>query len=69
MITATSVPSWVTAVNAAPASRPKNTSETIRRWAEEEIGRNSVSPWTIPSTITSSQLTARTVPGAPDASE
>src|SRR5919112_3779126 len=60
MSTAASVPSCVTAVNAAPGSLPKNTPETIRRCADDEIGRNSVRPWTRPRTTTSSQVTRRT---------
>ena len=42
--TAASVPSWDTAVKEAPASPSKKTRDTIARWAEEETGRNSVSP-------------------------
>ena len=42
--TATSVPSWVTAVNDAPASSAKNTREAIARCPEDDTGRNSVSP-------------------------
>src|SRR5689334_6221596 len=56
MSTAASVPSCETAVNAAPGSLPKKTPDTIRRCADDEIGRNSVSPWTRPRTTTSSQL-------------
>ena len=37
--TAASVPSWMTAVNDAPASAPQNSSDTMRRWPEELIGR------------------------------
>ena len=48
MSTAVSVPSWVTAVNAAPASLPKKNAEVMRRCADEETGRNSVSPCTMP---------------------
>ena len=50
--TATSVPSWDTAVNDAPASAEKNTRDTIARWLDDEIGRNSVRPWTIDRTTT-----------------
>ena len=57
--TAASVPSWLTAVKAAPGSLPKNTPDTMRRWADEEMGRNSVSPCTIPSTTTSNHDTRR----------
>ena len=42
------MPIWVIAVNAAPGSSQPNAAPTIRRWALEEIGRNSVSPWTTP---------------------
>ena len=50
--TAASVPSWTTAVNDAPASAPNHQVEKIRRWPEEETGRNSVSPWSADSTMT-----------------
>ena len=51
MRTAAIVPSWTTAVNAAPgSSQPKNAG-TMRRCAVLETGRNSVSPWTIPRTM------------------
>ena len=42
------MPIWVIAVNAAPGSSQPKASPTIRRCALEEIGRNSVSPWTTP---------------------
>ncbi len=45
--TAASVPSWVTAVKEAPGSFPVS-SPTTRRCALEEMGRNSVRPWTMP---------------------
>ena len=48
MSTASSVPIWMTAVNAAPGSPQPNSSGKIRRCAELEIGRNSVSPWSRP---------------------
>ena len=48
--TAAIVPSWITAVNAAPGSSQPTIAGTIRRWPLLEIGRNSVSPWTIPRT-------------------
>ena len=51
------VPSWITAVNAAPGSSQPKKAGTIRRWPLEEIGRNSVSPCTIPRTIASIALT------------
>ncbi len=50
MSTASSVPIWITAVNAAPGSPQPNHSGKIRRWALLEIGRNSVSPWMSPRT-------------------
>ena len=48
------VPSWITAVKAAPGSSQPASAGTIRRWPLEEIGRNSVSPWTTPRTSASS---------------
>src|SRR5918997_543801 len=54
MITAASVPSWVMAVKADPTSSPPKNCPTIDWWALEEIGRNSVSPCTTPSTRASS---------------
>ena len=51
MSTAASVPSWQTAVNAAPGSSQPRNAGTMRRWALEETGRNSVSPCTIPRTM------------------
>ena len=53
--TASSVPSWITAVKLAPASSPQNSWETMRRWPEEDTGRNSVRPWTMDRTITWTQ--------------
>jgi hypothetical protein len=44
MITAISVPICVMAVNAAPGSPEPISSPTIRRCADDEIGRNSVRP-------------------------
>ena len=55
MSTADSVPSWVTAVNAAPGSSQPASAEKTRRWALEEIGRNSVSPCSNPRTTASNQ--------------
>src|SRR5919206_3188233 len=43
------------AVNAAPGSSQPNAVPTMRRWALEEIGRNSVSPCTRPRTTASNQ--------------
>ena len=45
------VPSWVTAVKAAPGSSQPRKAGTMRRWPVLEIGRNSVTPCTIPRTI------------------
>src|SRR6266851_3205258 len=56
MITAATVPSWITAEKAAPGSDQPSSSGTMRRWAVELIGRNSVSPCTMPRTTASSQL-------------
>ena len=44
MSTASSVPIWITAVNAAPGSPHPKSSGKIRRWALLEMGRNSVRP-------------------------
>jgi hypothetical protein len=52
--TAAVVPSWTTAVNAAPGSSHPKRAGTMRRCPELEIGRNSVRPCTIPRTIASS---------------
>ncbi len=49
--TAASVPSWVTAVNAAPGSSQPRKAGTIRRCPVLETGRNSVRPWTMPRTM------------------
>ena len=49
------MPIWVIAVNAAPGSSQPKAAPTIRRCALEEIGRNSVSPWTTPRTTASNQ--------------
>ncbi|CAM5443470.1 hypothetical protein SANTM175S_10763 [Streptomyces antimycoticus] len=48
MSTASSVPIWVIAVNAGPGSFQPANAAVSRRWALEEIGRNSVNPWTSP---------------------
>ncbi len=50
--TASSVPSCVMAVNVAPGSPPMK-SPAMRRCALEEMGRNSVRPWTRPRMIAS----------------
>ncbi len=68
MSTASSVPIWMTAVNAAPGSPHPNSSGKIRRWALLEIGRNSVRPWMTPRTtalrrsITGQEPTGASVP-------
>src|SRR4051812_12552070 len=49
--TAAIVPSWTTAVNAEPGSSQPRNAGMMRRWAVLEIGRNSVSPCTTPSTM------------------
>ena len=49
--TAAIVPSWITAVNAAPGSSQPKKAGTIRRCPLLEMGRNSVSPWTMPRTM------------------
>src|SRR5215211_6584264 len=59
MRTASSVPIWVIAVNAAPGSPQPNASPTMRRCALDEIGRNSVRPCTRPRTTASIQPTAQ----------
>jgi hypothetical protein len=50
---------WLIAVNAAPGSSQPASEPTIRRWALEEIGRNSVSPCTRPRTTASNHDTGR----------
>ncbi len=55
MRTAAIVPSWTTAVQAAPGSSQPQKAGTMRRWAVLEIGRNSVSPCVIPRTISSNK--------------
>jgi hypothetical protein len=58
--TAVSVPNWLTAVKAAPGSVPLGRNfPTMKRWALEEMGRNSVSPWIRPRTAASNQFTFR----------
>ena len=52
------VPSCTTAVNPAPGSSHPKKAGTMRRCAELEIGRNSVSPCTIPRMIDCSMSTA-----------
>src|SRR5919112_2750365 len=65
MSTASSVPIWITAVNAAPGSPQPNSSGKIRRCALLEIGRNSVSPWMTPrTTALRRSLTGREPTGA-----
>src|SRR3954464_4703731 len=55
MSTATVVPSCMIAGTAAPGSDQPANAGTIRRWPVDEIGKNSVSPWTMPRTIASNQ--------------
>ena len=45
--------SGITAVNAAPGSGQLKNAAKTRRWALEEMGRNSVSPWMRPRTTAS----------------
>ena len=52
------VPSWVTAVKAAPGSSQPAKAGMIRRCPVLEIGRNSVRPWAIPRTMASRSDTA-----------
>src|SRR3954469_6406695 len=67
MSTATVVPSWITAVKAEPGSSHPTNAGTIRRCAVLEIGRNSVSPWTIPRTMASkSDMSAPPYCGPPE---
>ena len=61
-MTAASVPICVTAVNAAPGSPQPKICDRTRMCALEEIGRNSVRPWTTPRTMASNQLTRRGPP-------
>ncbi len=57
--TAASVPICVIAVKAAPGSCAAGMrAPTIRRWALEETGRNSVSPWTSPRMMASMSMSA-----------
>src|SRR5689334_12886296 len=49
--TAAMAPTWITAVNPTTASSATGMSmspSAILRWPVEEIGRNSVNPWTTP---------------------
>src|SRR5699024_4899885 len=48
----------VIAVKAAPGSLDPISSPTIRRCADDEIGKNSVRPWTRPRTIASHAFTS-----------
>ena len=48
-----------TAVNAAPGSSQPRNDGMMRRCAVDEIGRNSVSPWTIPRTMAWNASTVR----------
>src|SRR3954447_24288103 len=67
MSTATVVPSWITAVNAEPGSSQPTNAGTMRRCAVLEIGRNSVSPCTMPRTMASKiDISAPPYCGAPE---
>ncbi len=57
MITAVSVPIWVTAVNAAPGSAQPKIWLKISRCALLEMGRNSVRPWMMPRITAWPQVT------------
>src|SRR5918992_284685 len=57
MSTAAIVPSWMTAVNAAPGSAQPSSLGTMSRCAELEMGRNSVRPCTIPKTVACTKST------------
>src|SRR6266511_1451269 len=48
--TAARVPKCSSTSNASSGVRKPSSFGTIDRWADDEIGRNSVSPWTMPST-------------------
>ena len=52
------VPSWVTAVKAAPGSSQPAKAGMMRRCPVLEIGRNSVRPCAIPRTMASRSDTA-----------
>ena len=60
--TASSVPSWMMAVNAAPGSDPNIRSPRMRIWALDETGRYSVNACTRPSTIASKKFIIPLVP-------
>ena len=63
--TAAIVPSWVTAVNAAPGSSQPRKAGTIRRCPVLETGRNSVRPWTMPRTMAwKASMSAATIAAA-----
>src|SRR3954447_8604759 len=67
MSTARVVPSWITAVKAEPGSCQPTKAGTMRRWPVLEMGRNSVSPCTIPRTIASkSDMSAAPYRGHPE---
>src|SRR5688500_8254538 len=60
MMSATRVPMWSITVSPSEGSSQPSMTGTITRWPLEEIGRNSVSPWTRPRTI--SRTTYRSEP-------
>src|SRR5438067_8165298 len=51
MRTAKSVPQWSATSKARPGSSHPRTQGTRMRWALEEMGKNSASPWTMPRTM------------------
>ena len=59
------MPSWITAVKPAPGSGQPSSAGTMRRWPLEEIGRNSVSPWTRPENDGFEVATSRRILRAP----
>ena len=72
MSTAAIVPSWITALKAAPGSGQPARAGITRTCPVDEIGRNSVSPCTMPSRIAWNQLTCsvcQTLPSESDPHE
>src|SRR5690242_14406289 len=68
MRSAISVPRWSITLNASESmkgSRQPSTAGTMIRWPELEIGRNSVSPCTIPSTTACKRRSIGAFPGRP----
>src|ERR1700722_13764268 len=57
--TETHVPSWITTSKLVRKGSPRgmcSSASAILRWAVEETGRNSVSPWTTPRIVASSRV-------------